>query len=118
MGATTQAFFQAAVSDRAGRRKLQVSGDLYNSSLLHVSKVATVDRVEEVEVAEFYDDLLVSREKITGRGLLKIDVQYAEHMVLAGGREFVAGQVDAIIWSCDWAVPPEARLPRDAEPDE
>ena len=32
-----------------------------------------------------------------GSTLLKIDVQFAEHLVLAGGKEFIQSNVDALI---------------------
>jgi FkbM family methyltransferase len=99
---------EAAVSDHPGRMKLMVSNDLYNSSLLHVSRVATVDEVKEVAVTTL--DEIARRERIQGRGLLKIDVQHAEHLILAGGNVFVAAQVDAVVLELTLDRPhPDAR---------
>jgi FkbM family methyltransferase len=86
---------EAALSDRPGRASFRVSTDLYNSSLLHIGAAAKQDRVVDAELTTL--DLLAQRLRIAGRGLLKVDAQYAEHLILAGGRSFVARQVDAVL---------------------
>jgi FkbM family methyltransferase len=74
-----------ALADKAGRMTLHISGDLYNSSLLQVNSVAT--EKERVEVNVETIDRLMEKHDIAGRGVLKIDVQYAEHLVLAGAEK-------------------------------
>jgi FkbM family methyltransferase len=86
---------EAAAADRSGKTHFNVSSDLYGSSLLHVGDNAQVKDTIEVELTRL-DDLMRSRH-VFGRGILKVDVQYAEHLVLEGGREFVQNQVDMVI---------------------
>ncbi|HEX8139711.1 MAG TPA: FkbM family methyltransferase [Pyrinomonadaceae bacterium] len=86
---------EAAVSDKPGRASFQVSSDLYNSSLVKVNEIVQLDEVVEVEVLTL--DQLARSKTITGRGLLKMDVQYAEHRIIEGGPRFICEQVDAII---------------------
>jgi FkbM family methyltransferase len=85
---------EIAISDKPGRMAFQVSSDLYNSSCVQVSTVSAVEEVIDVDVTTL-DQLAIER-RITGRGLLKIDVQYAEHLVIDGGRRFIEQNVDAI----------------------
>jgi FkbM family methyltransferase len=86
---------EAAVSDRPGRASFQVSSDLYNSSLVKVNEIVQLDEVVEVEVLTL--EQLAESKAIEGRGLLKMDVQYAEHRIVEGGIGFIDKQVDAII---------------------
>lgn len=84
---------ELAVSDRAGRTSFQVSPDLYGSSLLNPADFRNYETIE-VEVSTLND---IAREKnITGRGILKLDVQCAEHIVLEGASDFL-DRVDAIV---------------------
>lgn len=83
----------AALSDRAGSAELSVSPDMYGSSLVHPfdERVYASKRVP----VRTLDDL--AKEKgITGRGLLKVDVQFTEHLVLAGAKTFLS-QVDVLL---------------------
>lgn len=86
-------FFELAVSNAAGQLSFQVSPDLYGSSLL---KPADFRDYETVSVAVKTLDQLAHEENITGRGILKLDVQCAEHLVLEGAKKFL-DQVDLII---------------------
>jgi FkbM family methyltransferase len=86
---------EAAVSDKPGKASFQVSSDLYNSSLLKVNEIVRLDEVLEVEVITL--DQLAESKAIAGRGLLKMDVQYAEHRIIEGGIGFISKQVDAIM---------------------
>jgi FkbM family methyltransferase len=85
---------EIAMSDKPGRMSFQVSSDLYNSSSLRVNAVSSVEKVIEIDVITL--DQLAAERGIKGRGLLKIDVQYAEHLVIEGGRRFIEENVDAI----------------------
>jgi FkbM family methyltransferase len=83
----------AAVSDRPGEAELSVSEDLYGSSLLQPADCRAYSALR-VPVRTLDD---VMREKgLAGRGLLKIDVQFAEHLVLAGARKLLS-RVDALL---------------------
>jgi hypothetical protein len=71
----------------------QVSPDLYGSSLLHPADFRSY---EQVEVRVVTIDSVAKEKKITGRGILKIDVQCAEHLVLEGAATLLP-QVDVIV---------------------
>jgi FkbM family methyltransferase len=97
----------AAVSDKAGEAEFKVSDDLYGSSLLHPGDHRPY---ETIRVPVRTLDEIAIEKKITGRGLLKIDVQFAEHLVLAGAREFIK-QVDALVLELSlFRYAPEALL--------
>lgn len=74
---------EAAVSGAPGRTKLTVSPDLFSASLLAAPDAGG----EQVEVPVTTVDALVRQHGLQGRGLLKADVQCAEHLVLEGARE-------------------------------
>jgi FkbM family methyltransferase len=82
-----------AVSNRVGEALINVSDDLYGSSLLRPHDFRTYEPVP-VRVSTLN---AVARERgLTGHGLLKIDVQFAEHLVLAGAMDLLP-QVDALV---------------------
>ena len=83
----------AALSDRPGEAELRVSDDLYGSSLLAPDDSRQY-RAVKVPVRTL--DQVAREKQITGRGVLKIDVQFAEHLVLNGGKELLP-QVDALL---------------------
>jgi FkbM family methyltransferase len=85
--------FQVALSDRPGHASLAVSSNLYESSLLGLPG----GRGETVEVEVTTLDDLITRSGVSGRGMVKIDVQHAEHLVIAGGRQALAEQMDVVI---------------------
>jgi FkbM family methyltransferase len=85
---------EAAVSDTTGTMAFQISGDLYNSSLIQVG-LTTTTSIVEVPVTTVDD--IVSSRNVTGRGLLKVDVQYAEHLVLAGAKRALQDMVDFVL---------------------
>ena len=84
---------EALVSDQPGSAMLQVSADLYNSSLFSLNKFQCQETIE-VEVTTL--DAIAEQKALTGQGILKMDVQYAEHLVLAGATNFLK-QVDIVI---------------------
>ena len=84
---------EAAVSNTPGTAQFQVSADLYGSSLLTPADFRTY---EKVEVPIVTLDGLKDERRITGRGLLKIDVQCAEHLVLEGAKVMLES-VDALM---------------------
>jgi FkbM family methyltransferase len=86
---------EAAVSDREGRVSFQVASDLYNSSLIMINEIVKLQDVVEVRMMTL--DHLAESKAIKGRGLLKMDVQYAEHLIIKGGARFIAEQVDAVV---------------------
>jgi FkbM family methyltransferase len=82
---------KAAAGNIESELELNVSPDLYGSSFFDSS--ASAGRSIQVRVRTL-DEIAVS-EAILGRGMLKIDVQFSEHLVLDGGRAFLQ-QVDVI----------------------
>jgi FkbM family methyltransferase len=85
---------EVAISNQFGRMSFQVSSDLYNSSLFQVSEASAVSETVEIEVMTL--DRLAQERNLNGRGLLKIDVQYAEHLIIEGGRDFIGRNVDVV----------------------
>ncbi|HAC66343.1 MAG TPA: beta-1,6-galactofuranosyltransferase, partial [Cyanothece sp. UBA12306] len=83
---------EVAVSNQTGKTTFQVSPDLYGSSLLNPADYRTYETIE-VDVLTL--DQIAQTYQVTGRGILKLDVQCAEHIVLEGGKKFLE-QVDAI----------------------
>jgi FkbM family methyltransferase len=84
---------EAIASNYIGATTLQVSSDLYNSSLFELNHSQFS---EEVDIVVVTLDRIAERKKIEGRGILKMDVQFAEHLVLEGASELLK-QVDLII---------------------
>jgi FkbM family methyltransferase len=82
-----------AVAEQPGRATLNVSSDFYGSSLLHPCDHRSYEPVE-VQVSTL--DRVAREKQLSGRGLLKIDVQFTEHLVLAGAADLLP-QVDALI---------------------
>ena len=86
---------EAALSDKCGRVEFLVSDDLYGSSLIKVNDSIRKSETADVEMVTL--DELARRKTWTGPTLLKVDVQFAEHMVVAGGLDFIKNHVDALI---------------------
>jgi len=42
-------------------------------------------------------DNIVRKHGLTGSGIVKIDVQFAEHLVIAGARELLRDQADVVV---------------------
>ena len=84
--------FELAVSNRPGRASLAVSKNLYGSSLMGLADGQ--GRTVEIEVTTL--DHLFEESRVSGRGLLKVDVQHAEHLVLEGGQRAL-GHVDVVV---------------------
>jgi len=85
---------ESALLDREGEIEMQVSGDIFNSSAMGV-RLTGVDETIAVPVTTL--DTLARERSLAGCGLLKIDVQYAEHLVLDGAKELLRAQIDAVI---------------------
>lgn len=86
---------EAALSDKCGQTEILVSNDLYGTSLLKVDERTRKCDVARVEVLTL--DELARRKQLRGHTLIKIDVQYAEHLVVNGGLQFFKDHVDAVI---------------------
>jgi FkbM family methyltransferase len=95
---------EAALSDRVGTMPLHISSNLYGSSLFQEEILES--RGESIEVPVTTLDSLSQDKRISGRGLLKLDVQYAEHLVLAGAQRFL-NQVDVLVMEITLARVPE-----------
>jgi FkbM family methyltransferase len=97
----------AAVSDKPGEAEFKVSDDLYGSSLLDPGEHRPY---ELLKVPVLTLDQIAAEKHLTGRGLLKIDVQFAEHLVLAGAQQLIK-QVDALVLELSlFRYAPEAML--------
>ncbi|QHV01842.1 beta-1,6-galactofuranosyltransferase [Synechocystis sp. CACIAM 05] len=92
-------FLEIAVSNESGQLSFQVSSDLYGSSLLNPADFRDYE-TETVAVKTL--DQVAEEENIQGRGILKLDVQFAEHIVLAGAKNFL-DQVDLVIAELSYA---------------
>jgi FkbM family methyltransferase len=86
---------EAALGNQTGEAELLVSNDLYGSSLLKINQ--DIRRAEKVRVDILRLDDLARRHCWKGSTLLKIDVQFAEHLVIAGGLDFIRSNVDALL---------------------
>ena len=84
---------EIAVSNQAGLLSFQVSPDLYGSSLLTPADFREYETVT-VEVKTL--DQVAVEKNLSGRGILKLDVQCAEHIVLEGAKIFLE-QVDLVV---------------------
>ncbi|WLT38644.1 FkbM family methyltransferase [Synechocystis sp. B12] len=92
-------FLEIAVSNESGQLSFQVSSDLYGSSLLNPADFRDYE-TETVAVKTL--DQVAEEENIQGQGILKLDVQFAEHIVLAGAKNFLdqAGLSDSRTFLC------------------
>jgi FkbM family methyltransferase len=86
---------EVAVSDREGDMEIEVSDNLYGSSLIGVGSSAIVSDRIRVPVATL--DGIAKMKALKGRGLVKIDVQFAEHLVIEGGATFIRDAVDCLV---------------------
>jgi FkbM family methyltransferase len=84
---------EIAVSNQVGRASFHVSEDLYGSSLFRPADFRSYDSCE-VDVDTL--DNIARKMGVEGRGILKLDVQCAEHIVLDGARELLA-RVDGVV---------------------
>jgi FkbM family methyltransferase len=91
----SQQFLDVALSDHCGQMEMLVSDDLYGSSLLKVDESIRKTEMTSVELITLEE--LARRCHIKGRTLLKIDVQFAEHLVINGGLNFIRNNVDFVI---------------------
>jgi FkbM family methyltransferase len=86
---------EVALSDQNGEAEILVSDDLYGTSLLKVDQQTRSVQVAKVPLMTL--DQLARDRRIQGRTLLKIDVQFAEHLVVQGGLNFIQNHVDVMI---------------------
>lgn len=99
---------EAAISDKPGKATFSVSSDLYGSSLINVSSVVSV--VDKVTVPLRTVDGIAKEKKLKGRGILKVDVQYAEHLVIEGALKTLASSIDVVVLELTLArAHPDAR---------
>jgi FkbM family methyltransferase len=86
--------FEVALGEAAGKVKFRVSSDLYGSTVLDPEDDGR--GYQEISVPVTTLDEIQAEWKVQGRGVLKLDVQGAEHLVLAGAKSFLP-QVDVLI---------------------
>jgi FkbM family methyltransferase len=86
---------EVAVSDHAETIKFNVAPDLYGSSLLADSGSSKEGAWKQLHVPAKTLAALARELGINGHGLMKIDVQFAEHLVLEGAKGFL-DQIDVI----------------------
>jgi len=82
-----------AVADRPGEADLTLSDNLYGSSLFPSPSHEAGARVK-VTVQTL--DQVARDKQLGGRGLLKLDIQYAEHLALQGAKQLLP-QIDALL---------------------
>jgi FkbM family methyltransferase len=87
---------EVAVSNRDETITFNMAPDLYGSSALVNSGSSKEGAWKELQVPAKTLAGLAVELGIQGRGLMKIDVQFAEHLVLEGAKEFLE-QIDVII---------------------
>ena len=94
--------YNLAVSDCSGETEINLTTSPYANSLFDLPEQYRKDNPDihivgrqKVKVETL--DALAGKLKLTGKGLLKIDVEGAELNVLKGGKDFLAKQVSAII---------------------
>lgn len=83
---------QAAVSDKPGTAHFTVTSDLYGSSLLDVANQSGA-----IEVPVTTVDAIVAERGAKGRCMIKVDVQFAEHLVLDGALETLHNHCDVLV---------------------
>ena len=84
---------EAAAGNVAGNLEMNVSPDLYGSSFFDSGIDLPGRHLKRVTIRTL--DEIARSEGIRGRGLLKIDVQFSEHLALEGAAQFLKN-VDAI----------------------
>ncbi|HEU4383141.1 MAG TPA: FkbM family methyltransferase [Anaeromyxobacteraceae bacterium] len=84
---------EVAVSNRVGRTVLNVPPDLFGASLL---EPADFRSYQQVEVPVTTVDEIARQRRLGGRGMLKVDVQCAEHLVLEGAAGLLPS-LDAVV---------------------
>jgi len=98
---------EVALSNRPGSATFRISEDLWGSSLLDPADFRAYDSTD-VEVKTL--DQIAREASIRGRGIVKLDVQCAEHLVLEGGKDFLP-QVDVIAAELSFVrYDPQARV--------
>jgi len=80
---------EVAVSNRAGTITFNMAADLYGSSFLADSGSLKQGAWKQLQVPAKTLAALVVELGIKGHGLMKIDVQFAEHFVLEGAKGFL-----------------------------
>jgi FkbM family methyltransferase len=87
---------ECAAGAKQGIETFKISQDLYGSSFFDDESSAEGRSFTTIDVTVRNLDEIALSEKIAGRGLLKIDTQFSEHLVIEGATNFLA-QVDVII---------------------
>jgi FkbM family methyltransferase len=86
---------ELAIADLDGELEIEVSDNLYGSSFISLGGNGASGRKVRVPVVTL--DRIAVERKVVGRGLLKIDVQYAEHLVIEGATNLIANAVDCMV---------------------
>jgi FkbM family methyltransferase len=86
---------EVAVSDRSGTITFNMAPDLYGSSFVADSGSSKEGAWKQLQVPAKTLAELALELGVGGRGLMKIDVQFAEHLVLEGAKGFL-DQIDVI----------------------
>jgi FkbM family methyltransferase len=86
---------EVAVGDCQGQVEMEVSSNLYGSSYISLGTNADSGRRMRVPVVTL--DQIAEERKVTGRGIIKIDVQYAEHLVIQGATNLLATAIDCVV---------------------
>jgi FkbM family methyltransferase len=86
-------FVEVAVSDKRGKVKINVATELCSSSLY---PLAAADTAKTMEVEALTLDDIDAQKGLQGRGILKLDIQFAEHLALRGAKRLIR-KIDVIL---------------------
>jgi FkbM family methyltransferase len=86
---------EIGVGNVEGSLDIEVADNLYESSFIRIETTGASARKVRVPVATL--DRIGEEKAVAGRGLIKIDVQSAEHLVIEGATKLLASLVDCVI---------------------
>jgi FkbM family methyltransferase len=86
---------EMGVSNVEGSQEIEIANNLYQSSFISIETTGAPVRKIRVPVATL--DRISKEKAVLGRGLIKIDVQYAEHLVIEGAMTLLASAIDCVI---------------------
>jgi FkbM family methyltransferase len=86
---------EIGISDSEGHREIEIADNLYQSSFIYAGLPDSPRNKVQVPVTTL--DRIAQEKALAGRGLIKIDVQYAEHLVIEGAIALIANAIDCLV---------------------